>query len=228
MIPPIELHTNALGQKTLLRTDLNETYHSRHGAIAESLHVFLENGLFPAIEQQTERPLRILEVGFGTGLNAMLTLLESEQQKVAINYESLETIPLSYALVKELGYQEFWGEAMNPFFESMHEAEWDQAVEITSLFSLQKHLTPLEKFSSVHLFHLIYFDAFAPEKQPELWTSERFQQLYELLHPGGILVTYSAKGEVRRTMQQCGFVVERLAGPPMKRHMLRAIKPKHG
>lgn len=208
---------------TLYVADLDETYHSRNGAVEESKHVFLKMGL---LEMALNKPaISILEIGFGTGLNAILTLMEAEQHQLQVDYNGLEAYPLPFNLVQQLNYANLLPANAHTLFTQMHQCEWNQTNELTNKFSLTKIATRLEAFEPVRKYDLIYFDAFAPDKQPELWTMEQFTKLYLCLNNGGILVTYSSKGEVKRTLKQIGFEVQRLPGPPFKRHMLRAIKP---
>jgi tRNA U34 5-methylaminomethyl-2-thiouridine-forming methyltransferase MnmC len=212
------------GSKTLLRDDLNETYHSRHGAIPESNHVFIGAGLHFGLNQWSTAEIQLLEIGFGTGLNAMLTALEAERLKLSVHYHALETVPLPYALVQDLGYFNEHPQEVQGMYQNLHEVTWEEEVKINNHFSLHKTQTALEHFVAPQAYHLIYFDAFAPDIQPELWQTSIFQMLYDCMHPQGILVTYSSKGDVRRSLMTAGFEVSKLEGPPRKRHMLRAIK----
>jgi tRNA U34 5-methylaminomethyl-2-thiouridine-forming methyltransferase MnmC len=209
------------GSHSLYLKDKNETYHSRHGAIQESLHVFIGAGLKPLIESG-EKEIKILEIGFGTGLNALLTLQEAEKSKLSIEYTSLEAFPLGNEITRQLNY----GATLNApdEFGKLHSSSWAEAAEVSPHFRLKKIHTRLENFSTEEKFNLIYFDVFAPTVQPELWTGEIFRKMYALLETGGILVTYCSKGDVRRAMIAAGFQVEKLPGPPGKREMLRARK----
>ncbi|MCG9880763.1 MAG: tRNA (5-methylaminomethyl-2-thiouridine)(34)-methyltransferase MnmD [Bacteroidia bacterium] len=218
--------SNPAGLKTLFQEELNETYHSIYGAYQESKHVFIASGLHYFWEHEKPISTSILEIGFGTGLNAMLSLLEAREHKLAINYHSYETLPLSYSLVQALEYQQYWSEQNEQDFKKMHECEWDKSVKITNNFELLKINKSILNTAPESHYHLIYFDAFAPNKQAELWSEEVFKSMFNSLYPGGILVTYTAKGEVRRTLKSVGFEVERIDGPPGKRHMLRARKPQ--
>lgn len=221
--PPITHKFTRDGSSTLFRLDLDEPYHSFHGALQESLHVFINMGLK---EVKGLNELNLFEVGFGTGLNAWLTFFEKASTQ-KINYHSCETIPLGpeeWNLVnycRETQYPN--GEAV---FHQLHQAQWEKYEEIQSDFSLKKEEKPMQelKLKENH-YHLVYFDAFAPNKQEELWELPVFEQLHSAIAKGGILVTYCAKGQVRRDLQNCGFLVERLPGPPGKREMLRAQKP---
>jgi tRNA U34 5-methylaminomethyl-2-thiouridine-forming methyltransferase MnmC len=210
---------------TLFNPELNETYHSRNGAVAESLHVFIKEGLTHYTNLYPEkRTIRILEVGFGTGLNAILTHVESLKNGYHILYDSLETHILSTELVSTLQYQNILDTRLKDSFEQMHTCEWNKPKQIGSNFTLTKYLIKLQEFTKENLYDLVYFDAFAPEKQPEMWTEFSLANATRALLQGGCLVTYSAKGEVKRTLSALGMDVARIQGPPFKRHMLRATK----
>ena len=205
-----ELMQTADGSFTLFIPEVQETYHSTHGAVQESMHVFIENGLKACDKEM----IRVLEVGLGTGLNAMLTLQYATKK---IDYCALEPYPLSKEILNELvtsGSDQF-----EMKFHASNVGEW---ISIQENFSFVRMEVGLEEFSSEEKFDVIYYDAFGPRVEPGLWTLERLQQCFNLLNEGGVFVTYCAKGEVRRNLQAAGFVVERLAGPPGKREMLRA------
>lgn len=220
----LQVFENTAGQKTLLNPSLNETYHSRHGAIAESLHVFIDKGL-RAEGMQQKKQIHIFEMGFGTGLNAALTLQALQPDEVVL-YETVEVFPLAFELVKQLEYDATWSIEAKSQFEKIHTVAWNGWQEISPQFKLKKLNTNLEELDFEEaLFDLVYFDAFAPDKQAHLWTQGIFENLFKAMKPGGILVTYAAKGDVRRALLAAGFAVEKLEGPPYKRHMLRATKP---
>lgn len=201
-----ELQLTADGSHTIAIPDLNVTYHSTHGAIQESMHVFIQAGL-----QAVQQPLvRIFEMGFGTGLNALLTM---QYATTPVYYYAVEQFPLTAAEVEGLSYG-----------DTLHQYPWNEDVEISDQFTLHKAHGSLLEITPGQTFHLIYYDAFAPKAQPELWTREVFEKLYSFLVPGGMLVTYCSKGDVRRAMLAAGFTVEKLVGPPGKREMLRARK----
>ena len=207
-----ELLQTADGSFTLFIPEVEETYHSTHGAVQESMHVFIENGM-KACDREV---IRVLEVGLGTGLNAMLTLQHATKK---IDYCALEPYPLSKEILNELvtsGSDQF-----EMKFHASNVGEW---ISIQENFSFVRLEIGLEEFSSEEKFDVIYYDAFGPRVEPGLWTLERMQQCFDLLNEGGVFVTYCAKGEVRRNLQAAGFVVERLAGPPGKREMLRGKK----
>jgi tRNA U34 5-methylaminomethyl-2-thiouridine-forming methyltransferase MnmC len=209
------------GSTTLFNEALNETYHSVHGALTESRHVFISNGLQYATGIFDVPVLNILEVGFGTGLNAALTLEFSANTRRRISYFTLEKFPLSQEIRSQL---EFPG-VDPPALQSLHDLPWDNEVKVNPDFSFHKKESDVlqEQFPE-NYFHVIYFDAFAPGKQPELWTPELFQKLYSALTQGGVLVTYCAKGQFKRDLKQAGFMVESLPGPPGKREMVRALR----
>ncbi len=214
------------GSHTVSIPEMNVTYHSVHGAIQESMHVFIEAGLrfcWDRFRQPGE--LNILEIGLGTGLNALLTLAETEKSNQDILYTALELYPLTQEQYSTLNYCiELKQPNLQSAFLSIHDCEWEKSIPVTSKFVLHKTNQSLLNYTNASNFHLIYFDAFAPAAQPELWTVEVFQKLYALLQAEGILVTYCSKGDVRRAMQSAGFTVEKIPGPPGKREMLRAIK----
>jgi len=201
----------------------NEYYHSKHGAIQESKHVFLQTGLQHFCKLYKGQHLSILEIGFGTGLNALLTSLEAEVLNKTITYDGVEAYPISFDEVQELNYPEQLDVAPTDFLK-LHEVPWETPQQITPLFVLHKQQKFFKDITSKQVYHLIYFDAFGARVQPELWTQEVFKTMYDALKHNGVLVTYAAKGSVRRAMQAVGFLVERLPGPPGKREMLRATK----
>jgi len=214
------------GSHSLLNTDLNETYHSVHGAVRESLHVFIKNGLEYCFQKGQPQEINILEIGFGTGLNALLTLRQSQDSKVKIRYVSIEAFPVSLEIVTQLSYP-----IDLPFpnsiglFQSLHQARWNEAVTILPDFILEKRKTTLQELEfEKHQFDLVYFDAFAPNKQPEMWHPTMLAKTAKALKDGGIFVTYCAKGQLKRDLKSVGLVVESLAGPPGKREMVRATK----
>tara|TARA_R110002073_G_scaffold101496_1_gene230646 strand:- start:3132 stop:3797 length:666 start_codon:yes stop_codon:yes gene_type:complete len=213
--------TTADGSKTIQIEDWNEQYHSIHGAIQEAYHVFIKNGL----SLFKDRQLSILEIGFGTGLNALITLLESKKRSLDITYKGIEAYPVVPEELEQLDYISALNAGnLEQDFLSMHQTSWGQSHPISANFSLIKQQIDFREISDIDLFDLIYFDAFGARVQPELWTEEVFAIMFKALKKDGVLVTYSAKGSVRRAMQAVGFVVERLPGPPGKREMLRALK----
>ena len=220
--------TTADGSKTIQIEDWNEQYHSVHGAIQEAKHVFITHGLGFCVENlnsDNSKGLSILEIGFGTGLNAFLTFLEAENLKLPMRYVAVEAYPVETHEISQLNYVERLGaEAWREVFESLHQSPWKTEIYMSSHFQLIKQQKDFNAIEDKNAFDLIYFDAFSPRVQPELWTEFLFAKMYKALKPNGILVTYSAKGSVRRAMQSVGFLVEKLPGPPGKREMLRARK----
>ena len=218
-----ELIITGDGSHTLYISLLDEHYHSTFGAIRESRHIFIEAGLKQIFPGQS--PLKILEVGFGTGLNAFLSLLEAEKSGKTIHFTSIEPFPLNHDITRLLNYPELLGAATSSLFKKMHDVEWDSEHQISDRFILHKVLNSLEKIElEGSCFDLVYFDAFGPEVQPELWTEEIFRKIFLSLKKGGILVTYSVKGSVRRALKNAGFSVEKIPGPAGKREITRAIK----
>lgn len=208
------------GSHTLFSPQIEECYHSEHGAIQESEHIFMKAGL----ELCEKSELKIFELGFGTGLNAFLTLLKAEKEGRRVFYTSLEYYPVEISLIEKLNYFELLDRKQESGFRKLHEAAWNKPEKITSFFTLEKVQADFTQYTLTDSYDLFYFDAFSPEKQPEMWSQERFEMLYAHANPGAILVTYCAKGVVRRAMQAAGFAVERLPGPPGKREILRAKK----
>ncbi len=209
------------GSHTLFLPELEEHYHSVNGAIQESNHVFIEVGL----RQFKQDMVYIFEVGFGTGLNAFLSLIESGVSR-KIHYTAIEAYPLSFSIIKQLNYADKYSREQQDLFYKLHEAEWGTEQQITPYFHLTKIHADLNQFDFERIkpVDVIYFDAFAPDKQSEMWSQQIFDHMYKITNDGGILVTYCAKGAVRRMMQQSGYRTERLPGPPGKREMLRATK----
>lgn len=207
------------GSHTLFVSELDEHYHSTFGAVQESRHIFINVGLKSCQEER----LTIFEVGFGTGLNAYLTALESLNTKRHIHYITIEKYPIPSGIWEQLNYPRFIPEPNGALFQQLHQAPWSQVVEINEFFTLHKLSTDLLKidYSNLPKFNLIYFDAFSPEKQPELWGTSIFDALAQHCSVNAKIVTYCAKGEVRRTLKAVGFTPERLPGPPGKREMLR-------
>lgn len=213
------------GSSTIFLPELQETYHSKHGAILEANHVFIKSGLEYWIEKHQEINLTILEIGLGTGLNCFITFLENEKLNKNIDYVGIEGFPITIDEALQLNYTDAL-KATNSksVFEAIHRLPWEQKNSLSSNFSLTKRLEKIENTIDNNSFDLIYFDAFGARVQPELWTEIIFEKMFNALKKNGILVTYAAKGSVRRAMQAVGFQTERLAGPPGKREMLRATK----
>lgn len=211
------------GSYTLHIPDWDEQYHSRHGAIAEALHVFIKEGLYNWISENKTDSVSILEIGFGTGLNAFLTFLETEKNSFQINYTGVEAFPLEIGEIEKLNYAPFLKASEEKFLQ-LHKTPWEIESTISEAFQLTKQQKLFSEIEAKNSFDLIYFDAFGIRVQPELWTEEIFSRMFFALKQKGVLVTYAANGNARRAMQAVGFKVERLAGPPGKKEMLRATK----
>ncbi len=206
------------GSSTIHLPDWDEQYHSKNGSINETYHVFINSGL----KLVSSEKVSILEIGFGTGLNCFITYLEGKKH---IDYVGVEAYPVTAEEVEKMNFISVLdAEKERTVFNKIHEVSWDEKHEITDKFILTKRKQFFEDIEDVDAFDLIYFDAFGARVQPQLWTEEIFKKMFNSLKENGILVTYSAKGSVRRAMQAVGFTVERLPGPPGKREMLRAIK----
>jgi tRNA U34 5-methylaminomethyl-2-thiouridine-forming methyltransferase MnmC len=235
-----EIIITADGSKTIHIIEWNEQYHSIHGAIQEANHVYIKHGLLffvennqnssvisSEVENQFQSPksnLSILEIGFGTGLNAFLTILKSEEMEIAINYVGVDAYPVSAEESAAMNYPEQLDINKSDKYDRIHQVPWEKKHAITSNFELTKQKKFFIDIDDKELYDLIYFDAFGARVQPELWTEDIFKKMYDALRPNGILVTYAAKGSVRRAMISVGFNVEQLPGPPGKREMLRARK----
>lgn len=221
----LELIITGDGSHTVRVPGLKEHYHSVFGALAESLHVFIGAGLERVMPGKAQAD--ILEVGFGTGLNAILTLARAAENNCSVFYTAIEKHPLSPGIVRQLNYPEMKGlTGYRAQFDRLHEAPWDTRVEISESFCFEKRLLDLHDFHPVpDSYDLVYFDAFGPDVQPEMWTTIIFERLYRSMRSGGALVTYSTKGEVKRNLKSVGFMIGKLPGPPGKREMLRAFRP---
>ncbi len=209
------------GSNTIYIPEWNESYHSKNGAIQEAYHVFINAG-FSLINKQT---INILEIGFGTGLNAFITYLEAKKLNKNINYVGVEAYPVSQDEIQSLNYvEELNAKSEESIFNLMHILDWDLENEISSNFKLTKRKQLFQEINDVERFDLIYFDAFGFTLQPELWSEEIFQAMYNSLLKNGVIVTYACRGSIKRAMLKAGFKVEKLPGAPGKREMLRGIK----
>ena len=207
------------GSHSIFLKEINETYHSLHGSISESNHVFIQNGL----KTNLKKHLKILEIGFGTGLNALLTLINADKKN--IKYTSLEPFPLEEAIFKKLNFHELLN-INREIFLQLHYCNWETDIQISDNFTLHKTKSTLENYKYNEQNDIIFFDAFAPDKQTEMWEKNILKKCFRLINLEGYLVTYCAKGIVKRTLKEVGFDVETLAGPPGKREMIRAKKRK--
>ena len=219
--PDIEIVLTEDGSPSLFVPEFKEQYHSRFGAITESMHIYIGHGF----HELHSGNISIFEVGFGTGLNAFLTISEAISSEIKIQYDAIELYPISVEIAAKLDFPSLVKGSDPSLFLKMHEAEWGKELTIIPGITLRKLEQDFISYAFDRKYDLIYFDAFAPDVQPELWTQERFDRIYEALNPGGILVTYSAKGEIRRRLVASGLEVKRLAGPPGKREILQAHKP---
>lgn len=208
------------GSHTLYNAALNESYHSRHGAIQESEHIFIQNGL----DSIKTEPVNLLEIGFGTGLNAFLTCLYSIKNNRNIHYEALELFPLDMRFIRKLNYTSKLDSSKKNIFLKLHDSDWNKETMILPTFKILKLYQDFITFLPEKKYHLVYFDAFSPEKQPNMWQAASLNKLHDALEPNGVMVTYCAKGDIRRRLEKIGFQVERLPGPPGKLEMLRALK----
>jgi tRNA U34 5-methylaminomethyl-2-thiouridine-forming methyltransferase MnmC len=216
-----EIQITEDGSSTIHLPDWNENYHSTHGAIQESKHVFIGKGL----TEMSKPEISILEIGFGTGLNCFLTFLEAEKRNIVINYIGVEAYPVTQEESAQLNYaSELEVKESQSIFDLLHEVSWEEKHQIKNNFYLEKRKQFFKDIVAIDQFDMVYFDAFGAEHQPELWTVSIFEIMFKAMQENGILVTYCAKGSVRRAMQEVGFKVERLDGPPGKREMLRATK----
>lgn len=219
-----EIKLTADGSHTLYVPELHEHYHSTFGALGESVHVFIESGFHRAIQSFDE--IDLLEVGFGTGLNALLTWMEAERIPRKVNYVAIEPYPLGEDIWSTLNYPDlFCTFSYQEIFRRIHLADWGKYEQISPFFAIQKIKAGIEDYDpETGKFNLVYFDAFGPEVQPEMWDGATFGKINKSMKKGGILVTYSVKGSVRRALGNSGFSVEKLPGPEGKREITRAVK----
>lgn len=229
----MQIITTGDGSHTLFSEQFNEVYKSRHGAIVESSHVFIRKGLEYVIAQTGEviraasKPdAVILEIGFGTGLNALLTMLHAEKQNLQIEYTTIELYPVDIDTIKALNYTQQLGyEYCYGPYHTTHLVRWNEMHQVTPHFAFKKIQDSVLNIQlPANAFNIVYFDAFAPTHQPEMWTAEVFKKMLEALLPGGVLVTYCSKVIVQKAMKEAGFTIEKIPGPPGKREMLRAHK----
>jgi tRNA U34 5-methylaminomethyl-2-thiouridine-forming methyltransferase MnmC len=224
MTREVKIITTEDGSHSLFVPELNETYHSFHGAYRESVHVFMLYGLEAWFMRNPDRfPIRIFEVGFGTGLNAWLSMVWAEQYKVPVLYHSLEPFPLEKEVYSQLNYTQ-----VDPsiseyalYFNMLHQAPWNEGAVLSEYFNMKKDIATLEK-AILFPADVVLFDAFAPSKQPELWTKEVIAKVVDTMNPGGVFVTYCAQGQLKRNLKELGLEVETLPGPPGKKEMTRA------
>lgn len=211
------------GSHTFYVPELRETYHSTHGAIQESKHVFIRNGLDYNCRNGM-RSINVLEVGFGTGLNALLTMIYAHHHQISIEYQSIEAFPLSQEEILQLNYIDQLGEAFGQVWQTMHSASWNTWHTLSKNFQLRKIHARIQEAIIEGKHHLCYFDAFAPSKQPEMWEISILEKVRDSLEKGGTFVTYSSRGQLKRDLTSLGFVVKTLPGPPGKNEMIRAVR----
>lgn len=223
--PERQLTITKDGSHTVSIPEMNVAYHSHHGAIQESLHVFIDAGLKFVLDKDKLPAIEIFEMGFGTGLNALLTMIEAEKLQQPVHYTTIELYPLQENEINPLNYfEQLKRPDLESRFQLLHSCEWEKDIIITPFFTLDKIKVSLFDFTTQQRFHLVYYDSFAPSAQPEHWTTEVFEKIFSILLPGGILVTYCSKSIVRKAMQAVGFVVTKIQGPWGKREMIRAIR----
>lgn len=210
------------GSHTLMVEELNETYHSRHGAIQESKHVFIKNGFRHILGKHPGELIRIFELGLGTGLNALLTALESEKLAVPVEYTSIEPFPIPEKIIDQLNYHKLIkNPSVKDYFDRIHSLPWDKLNNIHPFFKFRKIHSAVQEYScDEKYFQLVYYDAFAPNKQPEIWHKDILQKVYDFLGEKSIFVTYCAQGQVKRDLRSSGFKVLTLQGPPGKKEMI--------
>lgn len=209
------------GSTTIQLTDWGECYHSTHGAIQEAYHVFIKNGL----SLLEEKSVSVLEMGFGTGLNAFITFLEANKKDLSINYVGVEAYPISKEEIEDMNYvDQLNAEKFKEAFLLMHNSEWGKETDISENFTLTKRKQFFQDIDDVNQFDIVYFDAFGYPFQPELWSVDVFIKMFKSIKEKGILVTYAARGVVKRAMKEAGFEVKKVPGPPGKREMFIAFK----
>ncbi len=219
-----EIQLTADGSHTISIPEMNVTYHSHHGAIGESMHVYINAGLLPLLDVPLHDRINIFEMGFGTGLNALLTLQKALECKRSIHYTAIELFPLTQTEITQVNYGQFLKNQTD--FLQLHNCEWQKEIRINEYFTLKKIKLSLNEIIIPADINCIYFDAFSPTVQPELWTTEVFEKMYSFLQPGGTLVTYSSKSEIRKNMKAAGFTISKIPGPWGKREMVRAERLK--
>lgn len=208
------------GSDTLYSPQFNEHYHSTFGAINESKHIFIKEG----INFRQLKSVNIFEMGFGTGLNVFLAFLEAKERNITVRYTSIEKYPVELETIKKLNYTKLLSTENQNIFNLLHECDWNKGINLNGNFTFKKILNDFNKYQFTENFDIVFFDAFAPETQAELWSTENFKKIYTALNNYGIITTYSSKGLVKKNLREAGFIVKRLKGPEGKRHILRAEK----
>lgn len=218
----LRLITTEDGSHSLLREDLNETYHSFHGAMGESSYVFMEQGVDYLRSLEGKKAIKIFEVGFGTGLNAFLTALYAEENHIFIDFHTVEPIPVPKEIFQQFNYGK--SPAERELLQAIHLADWERDNQVSAFFSMTKYKTTLQEFGGADGFDLVFFDAFAPSKQSELWELSNLEKCAQLLNTGGVLTTYCAQGQFKRNLAAAGFEVQTLKGAMGKKEMVRGQK----
>ncbi len=208
------------GSNTIFVPSLNEHYHSTHGAIQESMHVFIKSGL----REVAKSEISIFELGFGTGLNAFLTAIESEKLMIKVNYSSIEKYPLDSRITASLNYSEFFSHDRKTLFSKIHDCDWNQRVDISDNFNIIKIKADIKEYYPEDNYDLIFFDAFGPDKQADMWSNEIIYKIALSCNKGGLFITYSSRGELKRQLKACNFSVDHIPGPPGKREITRATR----
>jgi tRNA U34 5-methylaminomethyl-2-thiouridine-forming methyltransferase MnmC len=217
----MKIITTEDGSHTVYHPEINDHFHSIHGAFRESMHVYIRSGF----SYHPSADVSILEIGFGTGLNVLLTLKQAREEKRKVRYDSVDKFVLPAEITDILNYSGFSESIDAGWLSTIHDLSWNADHEISDFFSFRKILADINDLKFTRKYDIVYFDAFAPDKQPDMWTEEIFLKIYNAMNPGGLLTTYSSKGEVKRKFQHCGFIVEKIPGAPGKREMLRCFKP---
>lgn len=225
-LPHIQLIETADGSQSLLNVELNESYHSVHGAVQESMHVFIHHGLNHYIALNQPESVRILEVGFGSGLNALLSLAETRHGNLSVHYVALEKFPVQEAIISQLHFETPLASSGQNYFEALHAAPWEQDVSVSDHFIIEKRQVDLPALETLgdSQYDIIYFDAFSPARQPEMWSMPVLQKVASAMKLNGLFVTYCAKGQLKRDLKSLGLALETLIGPPGKKEMVRATR----
>lgn len=212
------------GSKTLFNKEVGEHYHSRHGALQESKHVFLNTGMRYFLEKSGIKRVEILEVGFGTGLNFLISADFCSENNIQLDYTGIEGFPLKQEMIVNTGYGEYIAHDLWDSFTVQYEEAQKSVIQIGKSCTLKIEAEKMLDFNSKELFDIVYFDAFAAVHQPEMWNQESLKHISKFLKPGGVFVTYAITGDLKRTMKGLGFEIEKAPGAPGKREMLRAVK----
>lgn len=216
-----EIIVTSDGSKTIYLPELDETYHSSHGAVQEAKHVFIQNGL----DAFADKDIAVFEMGFGTGLNALLSFIQAEKNTTSIHYTGIEAYPVATDIALQMDYCQLVGEEHSAKFEQLHTVNWNEKIQLSDQFSFKKVHQKIEDYTpELDSFDIVFYDAFGPRAQETMWAPAILQKMYDMLKDGGFLVTYCAKGQVKRDLKALGFEIEALPGPPGKREMTRAWK----